>query len=483
MHQALSAIDDIRGLVRSSPVDFVAWLPMQVAWLCHTGPEPALLRLGNRQGKSFAGCAELVFRCRGEHPYKPVPPAPVRCALVCMSKMQSVEIQRVLWEHLGQTHSRDLVDGVEFSSRTGFRGHRPVVEFRNGSTITIFGNAQGPEAIAGSEFDYILLDEPPAQEVYDECLERVRNTGGAIGLTLTPINGPPLPWLLALCKRGQVRDYHSRLTAESQISELTGRVRLNKVGRPWDADFISEIRATVNPIDAPIRVDGEWESRSEGQFFVVYDDDAMVTAVPPQGVLKLALGLDYAAADRDMGMCAVLTALAFEEGSRTPTTIYALAEVVVPGSATMPEFAAAILRSLHELGIKWHELDYVFGDVPARTRFVISSNAELNRALARAMRIPQRALKPRVHAMKRGRAQANARRRTKDIRCRWMYGRLAADVVRVHPRCKHLRKALLEWDFGDKHPMKDVLDAWMYGLRDQWVESRSYDDLADLIFT
>ena len=483
MHRALDAMDDVRALVRSSPVDYVSWLPMQVAWLSHTAPKPALLRLGNRQGKSFAGCAELIFRCRGRHPFKDVPAAPVRCALVCMTKTQSVEIQRVLWEHLGGAHSRDLVAGIEFSSRTGFRGHRPVLEFVGGSSITVFGNAQGPEAIAGAEFHYILLDEPPAQEVYDECIERVRNTGGAVGLTLTPINGPPTPWLEKLCDQGLVHDYHSRLTVESQVSGLTGLVRKNKAGRPWDAGFIDEIRETVNPIDAPIRVDGEWESRSEGQFFVVYDDDAMVTDVPPPGVLQLALGLDYAAADREMGMCAVLTALAFEKGSKEPSAIYALAEVVVAGSATMTEFAAAILRALRELGIKWHELDYVFGDNPVRTRFVISSNAELNRALARALRVPQKALKPRVLAMKRGRAQANARRRTKDIRCRWMYGRIAADVVRVHPRCKHLRKGLLEWDFGDKHPMKDVLDAWMYGLRDQWVESRSYDDLAKLIFT
>jgi len=476
---ALTALDDVRAAVRASPVDYVAWLPLQIAWLSHTGQEPALLRLGNRQGKSYCGTAELVFRCRGLHPFKEVPKAPVRCALVCMSMGQSIEIQRVLWEHLGQSNSRDLIPGIEFSSRTGFRGHKPVVEFLNGSSITIFANAQGPEAIAGAEFDYMLLDEPPAQEVYDECLARVRNTGGSIGLTLTPINGPPLPWLQKLCADGGVKDYHSRLTPASQVSPMTGWTRRTKAGRPWDAAFIEEIRAQVNPIDAPIRVDGEWESRSEGQFFECFDEAVMVTPNAPEGTVRLAIGFDYAAADRDMGMAAVLTAI---EGDGDPL-IYALDEVVVPGSASMQDFARAVLQMLRSRGIKWHEIDYAYGDNPVRTRFITSSNAELNRWLARRMQIPQRALKPLVLSMKRGGGQANAIRRTKDIRCRWMYGRIAADRVQVHPRCRHLTKALLEWDYGDKHPMKDVLDAWMYGLRDLWVESRSYDDLARVIFS
>ncbi len=483
VRRALTALDDVRAAVQASPVDYVDWMPLQVEWLSHTGPEPPLLRLGNRQGKSYAGTAELVFRARGRHPFKDVPRAPVRLALVCMSMGQSIEIQRVLWDHLGGTHSRDLIPGVEFSSRTGFRGHKPVVEFLNGSSITIYANAQGPEAIAGAEFDWMLLDEPPAQEVYDECLARVRNTGGGIGLTLTPINGPPLPWLQALADTGAVCDYHSRLTPESQISPLTGRVRRTKAGRPWDAGFIAEIREQVNPIDAPIRIDGEWESRSEGQFFACFDPDRMVVDMVPDGTVRLALGLDYAAADREMGMAAVLTAIEYEEGTTKPALILALDEVVVPGSSSMEAFTRAILQMLRSHGIRWHEMDYVYGDNPVRTRFVTSSNAEVNRWLARSMQIPQRALKPLVLSMKRGGGQANAIRRTKDIRCRWMYGQIAADRVRVSPRCKHLRKALLEWDYHDKHPMKDVLDAWMYGLRDLWVESRSYDDLARVVFS
>jgi len=331
-----------------SPVDHIAWLPGQLEFLLHDDERPVLYRAGNRQGKSTVGCAELIFRARGAHPYKAVPAGPVRLAMVCFAKIQSIEIQRVLWELLGGEKSEDLVHGTEFSSRTGFRGHRPVVEFRNGSEIHVYGNAQGAGALAGAEFDWILMDEPPAREVYDECRARVRNTGGGIGITLTPINGPPLPWLRHEVEEGRVRDIHVKLTAESQVSPLTGVARRTKTGTPWDAEFIAELERLENPIDAPIRLHGEWESRTEGQFFACFDPERHVARGLPGTTLKLALGIDYAAADRELGMCAVLSAVdtVTEEGRRRKLHhVYAVDEVVAPGSATTPSGRATSSRA------------------------------------------------------------------------------------------------------------------------------------------
>lgn len=465
-------------------MDFIPWLPYQVEWMSHDGPEPVLLRTGNRMGKSTSGGGELIFRARGAHPYKAVPKAPVRLALVTFSMLQSVEIQRVIWELLGGEKNAELAPGTEFSSRTGFRGHRPVIEFLNGSEIHVYSNAQGAGAMAGSEYDYMLLDEPPAQVVYDECRARVRNTGGTLGLTLTPINGPPLPWLQKLCEAGQVKDVHVTLTPESQVSPVTGLPRRTKRGKAWDAEFIAELRRLENPIDAPIRLDGEWESRCEGQFFDVFDPDKHATRGLPERVMKLALGLDYAAADRELGMCAVLSGVdtVTEDDGRQHHHIYALDEVVVAGNTTMEVFAGQILKMLERHRIKWTELDYVYGDNPVKSRFTLSSNRELARWIARRLRVSQNSLRPRVLSAKEGGGQSSARRRTKDIRCRWAYGQIAADRVHVHPRCKGLLKGFAEWDYGDKHPMKDVLDAWMYGLRDLWVEARRWGDMPSVVF-
>jgi len=480
---------DLTGLARAaqalstraarSPVDYLAWLPYQVAWLSHDAAEPALLRLGNRMGKSTAGCGELIFRARGVHPYKAVPAAPVRLSLVCFSILQSVEIQRVLWDLLGGQANTELIASTEFSSRTGFRGHRPVVEFRNGSEIHVYSNAQGAGALAGSEYAYILLDEPPAREVFDECRARVRNTGGTLGLTLTPINGPPLPWLRDLCDDGRVQDYHYPLTAESQVSPMTGRPRRTKDGTPWDADFITELRRLENPIDAPIRLDGEWESRCEGQFFDCFNAETMVNRRVPGTVLELALGIDYAAADRDHGMAAVLTGIdqVTESDGRIHPHLYVLGEVVVPGNSTMEVFAGKILKLLQDRGIRWTELDHVLGDNPVKSRFVMSSNRELGRWIARRERVDQNRLRPRILSAKEGGGRSNAQRRSKDIRCRWLYGAIAADRVRVHPQCEILIEGLAQWDYGDRHPLKDILDAWMYGLRDYWAEAQRWGKL------
>ena len=470
----------LSALAARSPVDHVAWLPYQIDWLSHRAPEPSLLRLGNRMGKSTAGAAELIYRARGVHPYKTVPRGPVRLALVCMSIVQSVEIQRVLWELLGGERNTELTEGTEFSSRTGFRGHRPVVQFRNGSEVVVYSNAQGAGAMAGAEFRYILLDEPPAPEVFAECQARVRNTGGTIGITLTPINGPPLPWLREMVEAGQVVDYHQRLTPESQISPLTGLPRRTKDGRPWDAEFIASVRSQVDPITEPIRLDGEWESRSVGQFFDVFDPAAHVTAALPESTLRLALGIDYASADRDLGMCAVLSAVDTiqEQDGRRHVYVYALAEVVAPGATTMEVFAGSILRMLQDRGIRWSELDWVMGDNPVRSRHLVSSNRELGRWVARSLRLDQNRLTPRILSAKEGGGASGLTRRSKDIRCRWMYGALASDRVRVSPQCPTLIKALSEWDYGDKHPLKDVLDAWMYGLRDHWREAARWGDVA-----
>jgi len=442
---------------------------MQLAFLSYGGAVPSLLRLGNRQGKSTCGCAELIFRARGRHPYKEVKEAPARLALVCMSMTQSIEIQRVLWELLGGPNNTDLKEGVEYSPRTGFRGHKPVVEFKNGSTITIYSNGQGAEALAGSEYDFILLDEPPSQIVYDECLMRVANTGGSLGLTLTPINGPPLPWLKELVESGAVKEFHSKLTPESQTSPLTGKLRTTKDGRPWDQEYIDELTARTNPVDAPVRIHGEWESRSEGQYFRCFDKAKHTVSRLPTSQMQFAIGIDYAASDREMGMCAVITGITSETGeSETYNQFWVIDEIIVPGTHTMEQFAEAIYNRLGAIGLKWHQIDFAFGDKPVQSRYETASNIQLQRHLAKLYGISSQGMKPKILSVKRGKGASNASNRTKDIRCRWMYQELSRDRVKIHYRCKTLIKAMETWDYGDRHNHKDVLDAFMYGLQWFW---------------
>lgn len=478
MNARVGGGDPLRGLARSlrglgravdrSPLDAIPWLPQQIAWLSHSGREPYLYRAGERQGKTTAGAAELIFRCLGAHPFKVVRRAPVRCALITMSSTQGVAIQRILHELIPKAA---LVPGQPFSARTGYKGHKRVVEFLNGSSIEVFSNEQGPEAIQGTEYDFVLLDEPPYQEVFDMALSRVRNTGGVVGLTLTPINGPALPWLQALCDSGLVIDYHSPLTPESQISPLTGLPRLTKDGRPWDAAFIAELRERVNPIIAPIVLDGEWERRTEGQFFRCFDLHRHVSSRTPSGTLEWFVGVDFASADRELGMCAVITGVEtyLDDKRRKHTRLYVLDEVVLPGTTSMETFASAIVRAIEERGLQWRDLDGVYADNPIKSRFVTASKIELGKWIARLIGVSHETMRPRILSAKEG--LGGGAQRSKDQRCRWAYGEISADRVRIHPRCKTLIEGLEKWDYGDRHPLKDVLDAWMYGLKPLWKDS------------
>lgn len=472
--------DPLQGLARSlraldrrvqaSPLDKLAWLPLQIAWLSHDDRRPFLYRAGQRQGKTTAGSGELIFRCLGKHPFKRVKASPARCALVTMGKAQGIEIQRTLHDLIPP---EALVPGQIFSARTGYRGHKPVIEFKNGSSITIYSNGQGPSALAGSEFDFILLDEPPSQEVYDEAWARLVNTGGSLGLTLTPINGPPLPWLQKLVEEGKVADYNTPLTPESQVSPLTGLPRRTHDGVLWDAAFIEDYRERANPLIAPITLDGEWERRTEGQFFKCFDPHRHISTLLPNVSLEWFLGIDFASADRELGMAAVLTGVQtyLDDKKRKQTKLFVLDEIVLPGTSSMETFATAIIKAIEERGLQWRDLDGVFADNPVKSRYVTASKIELGKWIARLIGVSHETMRPRILSAKEGLGGGGVTARSKDQRCRWLYGEISADRVRVHPRCKTVIEGLDKWDYGDRHPLKDALDALMYGLKPFWKDS------------
>lgn len=463
--ELLKLASSLKDKSTKSPLDYIAWLPMQLAFLKHDKKDqPFLFRAGNRQGKTTVGAAEVLFRARGYHPYKKVKAAPVNIAVVCFSLQQSVPIQEMIWQLMDKAQAEE---GTFFNTKTGFGGHKPVLKFKNGSAIHFYGNAQGAGALAGSEYDFILLDEPPYQEVYDECLKRVLNTGGQVALTLTPINGPPLPWLKDYCEKDIIKDYHQKLTPESQISPITGRIRKTKDGQEWDSDFIERERKRTNAIDGPIRLDGEWQSKVTGQFFATFDKAKHILSKAPDVEMKLCLGIDYAAADREKGLCAVLSGYYLEQDI---PTIYVIDEVAIAGHKTMEDFAHAILKMLNKAGFKWRDLDFVWGDNAVSSSTTLSSNVELFKALHKVLSLKQGSLMPKIRNVKEGSGASNKRRRTKDIRSRWLYGEISNDRFTISKDATWCCEALEMWDYDDSSIYKDVLDAMMYGLRSLWAQ-------------
>jgi hypothetical protein len=153
-----------------------------------------------------------------------------------------------------------------------------------------------------------------------------------------------------------------------------------------------------------------------------------------------------------------------DSGGRPQELVIATDLVALPGVASSEQFVDEMIRMLGRHGLRWRDLHCVYGDNPVQSRWVEKSNINTIRALARALQVPQSAILPRVLNAKDGAHAAGAL----DAGCRYLYEGLAAGRILLHPRCELLARALESWDYTRDHPLKDVIDAWRYGLKD-WI--------------
>jgi hypothetical protein len=297
-------------------------------------------------------------------------------------------------------------------------------------------------------------------------------TGGRLAITYTPANRD-CSWIRELTEAGTIAEVHARLVPEALIPVGSSEPLRLDDGTPMDAAWIAEERRRTPPSYAAIVLDGEWEGVPEGRFFRCWDPARHLNPTarldPARGRIWRCLGIDYAAAPREFGQTAVLCEVQQHRDpkGRTREAILVVDEVVMPGVASNPQFAAALVEMLGRAGLRWSDLDLVHGDNPVASRWVEKSNIETARALARELGLRPDALQPRILSAKEGRLSAGAR----DRGCRYLYEHLADGALLVHPRCRLLADALATWDGTDRHEAKDRVDALRYGLK-PWIFPR-----------
>ena len=414
-------------------------------------------------GKTVVGLAEVIFRATGRHPFRKIRPPPVEIWIVCTSWAQSVAIMQKFWALVPRN---ELRKGTTCDPRNGFGKDNPAVVFNNGSIVRFRTTNQGPEALAGATIDYVHIDEPCDEDVYRELDRRVMRRGGAIGITLTPINRPT-GWLRELVTAGAVVEVHAKLT-EANLTPRGARGPLRLLdGTPMNAAWIAEQWRLTPARYAGVVLDGEWETRPEGVFYSVFDPARHVSdrvrIDPRGGKIQWVLGFDYAAADRDYGHCASLSQVqrrVSDEG-RVSWTVYTVDEVVLAGTDSTERAASEVVRMLGRQGLRWSDLDHVHGDNPVASRWVEKSNLQMMRALSKEMGVAYDRLMPRILNAKDNQRSAAAY----DAGCRWIYARLAAGEMMVHPRCVRHIEGFQSWDYTRDHPHKDVLDAQRYALK------------------
>ena len=462
---ALALLDrtrDLRYRATQRPLDYVRFTPPQLA-LLRCRDRRILLRTGNQVGKTWGLCAELIFRARGRHPYKPVPPAPVKITLVTASWKQSVAIQGKLWDLLPQ----DEIDpDTEYDPIRGFRGAHPAVRFRNGSIIRIKTSRQGGLSLAGETVDVVAIDEPVAQvRVYAELERRLTRTGGTLIMTLTPVNAP-VEWLREQAEAGRITDLHYRMTPDVFIPEGWTHPLQTSDGRYMDAAWIAEQRAAVLPYEAPVVIDGEWETSSVDRVFEAFRPDLHVVPgllssdVRPTGEVAILVGVDYG---EDRLRTAAVEVYCDDSGEHT--RIWVVAEYAPNLPSTIEMDARSILGMLASRGDRWSDVDEAWGDkryTDARGKATKKSNGMLLHAIGEEIKAGGDP-RPLIRSSKKG---PNTGKGAVWRGVRWLHDcMIRPGHFYVDASCRWLIESLLKWDGTTDSPHKDVIDALRYALR------------------
>lgn len=438
-----TATNTLARRAQADPLAYFRPTPPQLAFLSSNHPI-RLLRAGNQLGKTWAGLADVIYRCLGSHPYTLVKAAPIEAWVVVVSWEQSLAIQKKLWELV----PKDSIHDPEWVPGRGFRGKTPILRFLNGSVLRIRTINQGALSLASATIDYVLIDEPPPEEIWSELAARVLRQRGRIAITLTPI-GLPLGWLKRLVEEGAVQDLHFPLTVEN-TTPIGGRPLLEQ------AD-IDKLTAQILPQEVAQRIHGEWDSGwVEGRVFKMFDPTTHVRADAPMGEALIGVGIDHGT--EAGAQVAILTALVRDAGEGHPK-IWVLDQVVSDGMTTPDQDAAAILTMLRRAGLRWENVDRWVGDrkVYGKKNGSLKSNAMLSSAFERALRLPTGSLPFRIHTAYKPRGSVFEGYRV-----------LSAAMLRgdfsINPRCRGLIDDLQKFDGREASEHKHSIDALRYTL-------------------
>ncbi len=444
LHLLARQMDRLRHNVAADPLKWVRWTPPQLAFV----QDPAqvkLMRGANQVGKTWAQCAEVIWRCTGTHPYLQTHRPPIEAWIICHSWEQSVAVQTKFWELVPKG---GLHEDVRFRPGKGFSGTVPIVRFANGSLVRFKTTNQGSLGLASATIHYVGIDEPPPPEIWGELKARVLRNRGIIGMTLTPV-GAPVAWLKELVEAGQISDHPAPLTLENLTPEgLTPLL---------SAERIQEQRESYLPIDRAQRADGAWEGSTSGRVFEAFDEECISSEpLPPLkggNVYKIGIGIDHGA---DAGsQVALLVAVDLSEKDRPK--VWVLDEYTA-GSAPADHHARAFIRMIQRNGMQVEHVDKWVGDrrYGGKRSGGRMSNAQLMRALNALLDYPMGHLPFKIRTAWKPRWSVY-----------WgsniLHGVMQRQNFTVHPRCTQLIKSLKHWTFKDDE-YKHAIDALRYGV-------------------
>jgi hypothetical protein len=115
--------------------------------------------------------------------------------------------------------------------------------------------------------------------------------------------------------------------------------------------------------------------------------------------------------------------------------------------------------------LRWTDLDFAHGDIPAGAPGSVDrkGNLDIEDALRRRLGLrSRRDLKPRIWTAKRG---VGAGAGSWDYGERWLYKAIAGRRFFVHARCARVRECFGRYDGTSSSEFKHAIDAVRYGLK------------------
>lgn len=139
---------------------------------------------GNRAGKTVAECAEAVMRLTGKHKYRDDLKRPP-----IMGRSVSVDVEKGIKEIVLPMIARwtppsELINGSWEDSYS--KGERKLT-LANGSTLEFMTYEQEVEKFAGTSRDFVMFDEEPPEDIFNENLLRLVDVGGDWWMAMTPL--------------------------------------------------------------------------------------------------------------------------------------------------------------------------------------------------------------------------------------------------------------------------------------------------------
>jgi len=187
-NEALRALAERLKVAKSRP-GLNGYLPHTKQELFHKSTSKGTMFLGgNRSGKTVGGAVEMIYRAKGEHPYKYVPPAPTRLRSVSVDLQQGV--QGIVIPELAKWMPPSLLKNGSWDDSYNKQMRR--LSLLNGSFIEFLSYDQDTDKHAGTSRHGIWFDEEPPKDIFTENMARLVDTGGQWWLTMTPVEG--LTW-------------------------------------------------------------------------------------------------------------------------------------------------------------------------------------------------------------------------------------------------------------------------------------------------